>query len=74
MARLNSKDGGEFLRKIPRIEDIDFSKIPGYNPPSKDPLLLKFASESDVKYIMSTSTISSALSNQFLHPYRINLT
>lgn len=43
MAKLNPSDGGHFLRRIPQIEEIDFNRIPGYNPPSKDPLLLKFA-------------------------------
>lgn len=53
------------MRNIPNIQSINFTRIPGYNPPSKDPLLLKFAKESGVKYIMSTSTISSALSQMY---------
>ncbi len=36
-------------------------KIPPYIPPSDDSLLLKFAKESKIKFVMSTSTISSAL-------------
>lgn len=67
MAKLNTDDDGAFLRRIAQIEEIDFNRIPGYNPPSKDPLLLKFARESEVKYIMSTSTISSALSKTKSH-------
>ena len=57
-------DGGDFLRRIPQPEEIDFDRIPGYYPPSKDKTLLNFAEKAGVKYIMSTSTISSALSKQ----------
>lgn len=39
--------------------------IPPYTPPSQDALLTKFAVESEVKYVMSTSTISSALSQMY---------
>lgn len=55
-------DGGTFLRKIPNVEDVSFDEIPPYIPPSQDKLLLKFAQESKIKYVMSTSTISSVLS------------
>ena len=55
------KDGGKFLKRIPKSDEIDFDRIPGYKTPSNDPLLLKFARETNTKYIMSTSTISSAL-------------
>lgn len=60
MAKL-LKDGGKFLRRIPQSEEIDHSRIPGYKTPANDPLLLKFARETKTKYIMSTSTISSAI-------------
>jgi hypothetical protein len=39
--------------------------IPNYVPPSQDNLLLKFARESGIKYVMSTSTISNALCQMF---------
>ena len=51
-------DGGKFLKNIPKIEDMDLDRIPKYVPPSNDELLLKFARESKIKYVMSTSTIS----------------
>jgi len=41
------------------------TRIPPYTPPSQDKLLLKFAKESNIKYVMSTSTISSALSHMY---------
>jgi hypothetical protein len=53
-------DRGEFLRTIMDPSEIDMDRIPPYTPPSEDKLLLKFARESKVKYVMSTSTISSA--------------
>jgi len=55
-------DAGQYLRKIPNSEDVNFDEIPPYIPPSQDKLLLKFAQESKIKYVMSTSTISSVLS------------
>lgn len=55
-------DEGAFLRRIPQPDEIDWNRVPGYKSPSKDPLLLKFAKETKTKYIMSTSTISSSLS------------
>lgn len=68
------EDGGEFLRKIYQPHEVDLSKIPPYVPPSQDELLLKFARESNIKYVMSTSTMSSVMSHlfyvfsNFLHP------
>lgn len=56
-------DGGKFLQNIMTPEEIDMDRIPPYIPPSQDSLLLKFAKESKIKYVMSTSTISSAMSN-----------
>jgi hypothetical protein len=53
-------DRGEFLRTIMDPSEIDMDRIPPYTPPSEDKLLRKFARESKVKYVMSTSTISSA--------------
>ena len=58
-------DSGDFLRTILQPEQIDMDRIPPYTPPSQDKLLLKFARESKVKYVMSTSTISSALSQMY---------
>ncbi|EGR34709.1 mitochondrial mRNA processing protein, putative [Ichthyophthirius multifiliis] len=55
------KDQGKFLRNIPQPDEIDFDKIPLYIPPSNDQLLLDFAKKSNIKYVVSTSTISSAL-------------
>eukprot|EP01017_Pseudomicrothorax_dubius_P050461 TRINITY_DN9566_c0_g1_i2.p1 TRINITY_DN9566_c0_g1~~TRINITY_DN9566_c0_g1_i2.p1 ORF type:complete len:630 (-),score=137.85 TRINITY_DN9566_c0_g1_i2:37-1926(-) len=55
------KDGGKFLKNIYQPEEIDFSRIPPYIPPSKDSTLLNFARDANIKYVMSTSTISSAL-------------
>lgn len=54
-------DQGLYLKSIPKTEDINFDRIPPYIPPSKDELLLQFAKESKIKYVMSTSTISSVL-------------
>lgn len=59
------KDKGDFLRRIPQPDEIDFDRIPGYKTPSNDPLLIKFAKETKTKYIMSTSTISAALSQMY---------
>jgi hypothetical protein len=59
------KDGGEYLKNIIYPENIDYDRIPPYIPPSKDKLLHKFAMESNIKYVMSTSTISSVLSQWF---------
>ena len=55
-------DGGKFLKNISQPDELDFSKIPPYIPPSEDKLLMKFARESKIKYVMSTSTISNVLS------------
>ncbi len=46
------------MSSIYQPEEIDFNAIPRYVPPSQDALLRKFARESKIKYIMSTSTIS----------------
>ena len=59
------KDKGEFLKRIPQPDEIDFDRIPPYKTPSNDPLLIKFARETKTKYIMSTSTISASLSQIF---------
>ena len=56
------QDKGKYLKTIPPNEDVNLDKIPPYIPPSQDKLLLKFAKESKIKYVMSTSTISSVLS------------
>lgn len=56
------KDGGKYLSKVYDPSEIEWTKIPDYIPPSKDKLLLKFAQESKIKYVMSTSTISAVLS------------
>ncbi|KAL4427251.1 hypothetical protein ABPG74_011487 [Tetrahymena malaccensis] len=55
-------DGGEFLKYIPQPDEIDFDRIPPYIPPSNDKLLLDFAKQSNIRYVMSTSTISNVLS------------
>lgn len=44
---------------------MDFSRIPPYIPPSTDELLLNFARQSNIKYVMSTSTISNVLSQMY---------
>jgi len=67
------RDGGKFLRRIPAVEEIDMNRIPPYTPPSDDTQLLKFAQESKVKYVMSTSTISSALSKKYRVMARSNV-
>lgn len=59
------KDGGHFLRNIYQPDDIDLSRVPPYIPPSQDELLMKFARESKIRYVMSTSTISSVLSQLY---------
>lgn len=56
-------DGGVFLRNIPQVEDVDMSRIPPFIPPSKDPVLKKITQESGIRFMMSTSTISSVLSH-----------
>jgi len=58
-------DGGKFLKNIYQPDQIDFDRIPPYVPPSEDKLLLKFAKESKIKYVMSTSTISNVLSHLY---------
>ena len=55
------KDGGKFIKRIYYPHELRNDKIPEYLPPSKDELLLKFARESKIKYLMSTSTISSVI-------------
>ena len=59
------KDGGAYLRNVTYPDQIDYNRIPPYTPPSQDKLLHKFAAESNIKYVMSTSTISSVLSQLF---------
>ena len=59
------KDGGAYLRNVTYPDQIDYNRIPSYTPPSQDKLLHKFAMESNIKYVMSTSTISSVLSQLF---------
>jgi len=61
MAKLQP-DKGAFLRRIYQPDEVALDRIPEYVPPSKDPVLLKFARDSQIKYLMSTSTVSSALS------------
>lgn len=56
------EDKGEFLRNIPKVEDLAMDQIPEYIPPSQDKSLLEFARNSNIKYVMSTSTISQVLS------------
>ena len=67
VAKMQS-DEGQFLRNIPQCETIDFGRIPPYIPPFKDKLLRQFAIDSRVKYIVSTSTISAALSTCWPDP------
>jgi hypothetical protein len=55
-------DSGAFLKKVYSPQEVDLSKVPPFTPPSRDSLLLKFAQESKIRYVMSTSTISSVLS------------
>ena len=55
-------DGGKYLKTIPNSDDVNFDRIPAYIPPSQDKLLLRFAQESKIKFVMSTSTISNVLS------------
>lgn len=58
-------DGGHFLKNIVSPDDVDVDRIPPYIPPSQDSLLMKFAKESKIKYVMSTSTISSVLCQMY---------
>lgn len=56
------EDKGEFLKNIPKLENLAMDHIPEYIPPSQDKTLLEFARNSNIKYVMSTSTISQVLS------------
>lgn len=62
---ITSKKTFDFFDKVPLPENIDVNQIPPYTKPSNDSLLLKFAQMSNLKYIMSTSTISSCMSQIF---------
>lgn len=55
----------DFLKSIPQPDQVDFSQIPPYNPPSTDTKLLDFARKQKCKYLMSTSTISYFLSHLY---------
>jgi hypothetical protein len=55
----------QYLKNIPSPDEIDFSQIPPYNPPSLDTNLLNFAHNHKCKYLMSTSTISYFLSHLY---------
>ena len=58
-------DGGKFIKYLYQPEEIKINDIPSYIPPSQDQLLMQFARESSIKYVMSTSTISNVLSQLF---------
>lgn len=56
---------GDFFTRLPQYSEIDESCIPPYHPPSTDPNLLKIADENNMKYIMSTSTVTSMMSHAY---------
>ena len=59
------KPSFDFLKNIPQPHEMDFSQIPDYSPPSYDVNLREFARFSKSKYLMSTSTISSIISQVY---------
>lgn len=51
-----------FFKKLPQPHEVDFDQIPPYVPPSLDPKLAALAKTHRARFTMSTSTISSVLS------------
>ena len=65
IAKVLNPEDAEYLRMIPQNDTIDFSRVSGYTKPSNDKDLIKFAKESGAKYVMSTSTVSGALTQMY---------
>ncbi|KRX00122.1 hypothetical protein PPERSA_10621 [Pseudocohnilembus persalinus] len=59
------KESADFLKNIVQPDQVDFNAMPPYIPPSQDELLLNFAKESNINFIMSTSTISLVLAQLY---------
>ena len=56
------KDFYEFYKRIPQPHEIDMKKISNWKPPSLDNRLVNLGKQYGVKFVMSTSSISSVLS------------
>ncbi|KXS20889.1 Pet127-domain-containing protein [Gonapodya prolifera JEL478] len=50
------------LKRIPRIEEFDFSLLSPFVPPSQDEALHKYGNKCGARYVASTSSAGSALS------------
>eukprot|EP01119_Soliformovum_irregulare_P000255 TRINITY_DN1018_c1_g1_i1.p1 TRINITY_DN1018_c1_g1~~TRINITY_DN1018_c1_g1_i1.p1 ORF type:complete len:570 (-),score=145.15 TRINITY_DN1018_c1_g1_i1:82-1791(-) len=63
-------DGWNFdksIRPIHNLAHLDFSRLPPFSPPSRDINLRATAQEKNCKFVASTSSLSSALSQVYFH-------
>lgn len=76
---MNNGKLGDFYEKLPQYSEIDEAVLGQYFTPSEDPLLLGMVQD-NIKYIMSTSSITGFLSQiayaltNFSHPNFSGLT
>lgn len=63
--RLNEGRLGDFYMRLPQYSEIDEACIPPYYAPSQDEKLMEMAQNYNSKFVMSTSTITSLMSQMY---------